>query len=96
MRRWRYFGNARRVADENQLVHAISELMDVIQDLCRFAAAFGAVGRVAWTEALVEQCADLLSHRARLVASAASTTATGGAASDGSSGDAPRGLRWTN
>ena len=55
-------GNADRARSDNRLVHAIAELMDVVRDLCRFAAAFRLLGRIAWAETMTEQCAD---HGAR-------------------------------
>jgi hypothetical protein len=61
-------GNARPVRRDNRLVHAIAELMDVVRDLCRYASAFRVAGKEAWSEALTEQCADLLLHRARIFA----------------------------
>jgi hypothetical protein len=59
-------GNGDAPSADNHLVHALAELMDVVRDLCRFAAVFYAAGSAPWAEALVEQCADLLAHRARL------------------------------
>jgi hypothetical protein len=59
-------GNDGAHSADNHLVHALAELMDVVRDLCRFAAVFHAAGSAPWAEALVEQCADLLAHRARL------------------------------
>jgi hypothetical protein len=64
----RHCGNDGSADHDNHLVHAIAELMDVVRDLCRFATAFRAVGEAAWAEALTEQCADLLLHRARIFA----------------------------
>ncbi|SRR6266496_2199528 len=61
-------GNDRAGNRENYSVNVAAELMDVIRDLCRFAGVLGIVGRSASAEALIEQSADLLVHRARLVA----------------------------
>jgi hypothetical protein len=61
-------GNGDRVRRDNHLVNAIAELMDVVRDLCRFASGFRLLGRPASSECLIEQCADLLAHRARLIA----------------------------
>ena len=46
---------------------AIAELMDVMRDLCRFATVFRMAGPDSWAETLIEQCAELLAHRARLL-----------------------------
>jgi hypothetical protein len=75
-------GNDGRRQHDNHLVHPSVELMEVIGDLCRLAAAFLLVGETAWTETLIEQCGELLAHRARLV-----TCIPGGRI---------RGPRWTN
>jgi hypothetical protein len=50
------------------IVRVIAELMDVIRDLCACSAAFSILGEHAWAAALVEQSAELLAHRARLIA----------------------------
>jgi hypothetical protein len=49
-------------------VRIVAELMDVIRDLCACSAAFSLLGEHARAAALIEQCAELLAHRARLVA----------------------------
>jgi hypothetical protein len=89
MSRERDGGNAAPALRDNDLVHAIAELMEVIRDLCRYAAAFRLVGEAAWFEALTEQCGELLAHRARLVAGLRNDSA------DGTS-QPPRGAEWTN
>ena len=61
-------GNAAACGDDNHFVHANDELMDVVRDLCRSAGALRLAGRMAWAEALTEQCAELLAHRAHLFA----------------------------
>lgn len=89
MSRKRHPGNATPVCCDNHLVHAVAELMDVIRDLCRFAAAFHLVGQVAWFEALTEQCGELLVHRARLLTGLRHGCARG-------TSNALRGTEWTN
>jgi hypothetical protein len=88
----RHRGNADRARSDNRLVHAIAELMDVVRDLCRFAAAFHLLGRIAWAETIAEQCADLLAHRARLVAG----LRRDGAIVRASMSNSQRGTEWTN
>ena len=61
-------GNDDGVTDDNHPVHAIAELMDVIRDLCRFAAVSRLAGHASCAETLIEQSGDLLAHRARLLA----------------------------
>jgi hypothetical protein len=48
-------------------VHGVAELMNVIRDLCRLAAAYEVVGLRDQVEALTEQSAELLAYRARLL-----------------------------
>jgi hypothetical protein len=78
-------GNGGRHGRENHSVHSIAELMDVIRDLCCFAAVFRLVGNAAYAETLIEQCADLLAHRARLLAAPGKTEPR-----------FPRGTPWMN
>jgi hypothetical protein len=85
-------GNAPAAPSDNYLVHALAELMDVVRDLCRFAASFRLAGRVAWAEALIEQCADLLAHRARLL----TERRRGGPPSPGGFRSPLDGSEWTN
>lgn len=89
MSRERHSGNATAVCCDNHLVHAVAELMDVIRDLCRFAAAFRLVGQVAWFEALTEQCGELLAHRAHLLTGLRHACARG-------TSKAPQDTEWTN
>jgi len=89
MSRERRPGNARPTRIDNRLVHAIAELMDVIHDLCRYAAAFRFVGQLAWSETLTEQCCELLAHRARLLTGLLQDCA-------GGTSKSMRGTEWTN
>lgn len=50
------------------IVRIVAELMDVIRDLCSGSAAFSFMGEHARAAALIEQAAELLAHRARLIA----------------------------
>jgi hypothetical protein len=43
------------------------ELLQVAQDLCVTAAALFVLGRISWAETLIEQSAELLAQRARLL-----------------------------
>jgi hypothetical protein len=49
-------------------VRIVVELMEVIRDLCGCSAAFTILGEHARAAVLIEQCAELLAHRARLLA----------------------------
>lgn len=86
-------GNADLPRRDNHLVNAIAELMDVVRDLCRFASAFQLLGRIASAEALTEQCADLLAHRARLLAG---LHGSDNVAAHARVGGSSRGKEWTN
>jgi hypothetical protein len=90
---WRPRGNGHPVRRDNHLVNAIAELMDVVRDLCRFASAFWLLGRIASAEGLTEQCADLLAHRARLIAGLREDD---DAAARARGGLSLRGTEWTN
>lgn len=89
-------GNGVRRCDDNHPVHAIAELMDVVQDLCRYAAAFSVVGRPASAETLIEQCGDLLAHRARLLDRSGDDARALRRPTDASAPAPRRGIRWTN
>jgi hypothetical protein len=89
-------GNASGVARENLPVHAIAELMDVVQDLCRYAAIALVAGQHAWAETIVEQCADLLAHRASVLARARETAQPHHRHADGLAALSPWGTKWTN
>jgi hypothetical protein len=82
-------GNARADNRDNRLVRIIAELMDVIRDLCGCSAAFSLLGEHAWAAALVEQCAELLAYRARLLAKLRADGALRGSSLS-------RGREWTN
>jgi len=75
-------------------VRLIAELMGVIRDLCGCAAAFSFLGEHAWAAALIEQSAELLAHRARLIARLRGTEASG--AQSPVRGSYSGGLEWTN
>jgi hypothetical protein len=82
---------------DNHFMHASAELMDVVRDLCRLAAAFLLIGDVAWAETLVDQCSELLAHRARLVADSHRNDAgDGGNRADGHRPRSLRGRQWMN
>jgi hypothetical protein len=81
-------GNGDLAFRDNQDVHLIAEIMDVVRDLCRHAAVFRLLGRQAWFETLTEQCGDLLAHRARLIAELREDAASMAARR--------RGVEWTN
>jgi hypothetical protein len=89
-------GNAAGVARENLPVHVIAELMDVVQDLCLYAAVSRLAGRHAWAETLVEQCGDLLAHRASLLARSREGSPSQPRRADDIAGRSLRGTRWTN
>jgi hypothetical protein len=76
-------------------VHVIDEIMAVIRDLCACSAAFSVVGEHAWAAVLIEQSAELLAHRARLLARLRGSCATDVRTLD--DGSSPSGgLEWTN
>ena len=82
---------------DNYLVPATAELMEVIRDLCRFAAAYRLVGQDVLAETLTEQCADLLAHRARLNAGSLSARSGVGRSVPGTNVALFfRGTEWTN
>ena len=89
-------GNAGVTDRENLLVRLVIELMEVIQDLCGCAAALSVVGDRPWAAALIEQCGELLAHRARLISElhAGAPVANQSPATRGSS--RIRGSEWTN
>ncbi len=90
-------GNDHGREHDNHLVHPSVELMEVIGDLCRLAAVFLLAGETAWTEALIEQCGDLLAHRARLVTRFPRRPRGDGQLTyEGRSPGRIRGKRWTN
>jgi hypothetical protein len=74
-------------------VRIISELMDVIWDLCGCSAALFLLGDHTRAATLIEQCAELLAHRARLIAKVRE-----GSGPQSSSCGPSRlgGLEWTN
>ena len=97
MRRRRLaYGNGYGGRHDNHSVHAIAELMDVIRDLCRFAAVFRLAGRISWAETLIEQCGDLLAHRARLLAGSREGARRPQPTSETNAATTPRGTKWTN
>jgi hypothetical protein len=89
-------GNDDGVTDDNYPVHAIAELMDVIRDLCRFAAVSRLVGHISCAEALIEQSGDLLAHRARLLAGSSVSARTMHPTSEANAATSPRGTKWMN
>lgn len=94
---YRASGNGGAGSRENHSVHAGAELMDVIRDLCRVAAVFLLIGRSAWAEALIEQCADLLTHRAPMVAGMrGDRVANEHGTHGGGAARFDRGTEWTN
>ena len=88
--------NGDGVTNDNDLVDAIAELMDVIRDLCRFATVFRMTGPDSWAETLIEQCAELLAHRARLLSGSREGTRAGHPTSETNAVTALRGIKWTN
>ena len=96
MRRRALPGNAAGVARENLPVHVIAELMDVVQDLCLYAAICRLAGRHVWSETLVEQCGDLLAHRARLLARSREGAPSEHRQAAAIAGLALRGTKWMN
>jgi hypothetical protein len=95
-RRGRNYSNGDGVDADNHPVHAVAELMDVIRDLCRFAEAFRLAGRLSRAETLIEQCADLLAHRARLLAGSPEGVPSLHSTSEPTAATSPRGTKWTN
>jgi len=89
-------GNAGPVTRDNHRVQAIAELMDVVQDLCRYAAVVRVVGQTARAQTLIEQCGDLLAHRARLFQRLFSDSSSQSQPADVHSRMLPRGISWTN
>ena len=89
-------GNASGMARENLPVHAIAELMDVVQDLCRYAAIALVAGHHAWAETLVAQGADLLAHRASVLARCRESAQSHHRHADGIATLSPPGTKWTN
>ena len=88
--------NGDRVTRDNDLVDAIAELMDVIRDLCRFATVFRMDGPDSWAETLIEQCAELLAYRARLLSGSREGTRASHPTSETNAVTALRGIKWTN
>jgi len=84
------------VTNDNDLVDAIAELMDVIRDLCRFATVFRMAGPDSWAETLIEQCAELLAHRAHLLSGSLEGARASHPTSETNAVTALRGTKWTN
>jgi hypothetical protein len=76
-------------------VRIAAELMDVVRDLCACAAALSLMRERSRAAALVEQCAELLAHRARLLAKLRSDPSSGGGRFDRGP-SLLRGVGWTN
>jgi hypothetical protein len=89
-------GNGHDGQHDNHSVHVIAELMDVIRDLCRSAAVFRLAGRLSGAEALIEQCGDLLVHRARLLAGSREGARRSQPTFETNAATTPRGTKWTN
>jgi hypothetical protein len=78
------------------LVRASAELMEVVRDLCRFAATSHLLGRTSWADTLIEQCAELLAHRAHSIASRRTDTMGGQGTLEALAPRLIRGTEWTN
>jgi hypothetical protein len=89
-------GNAGGRTDDNHPVHAIAELMDVIRDLCRFAALSHLAGQASCAATLLEQCGDLLAHRARLLAGSPEGVGAAHPTGEPTAAASRRGTKWTN
>jgi len=84
------------VTNDNDHVDAIAELMDVIRDLCRFATVFRMTGPDSWAETLIEQCAELLAHRAHLLSGSREGARASHPTSETNAVTALRSTKWTN
>jgi hypothetical protein len=96
MRRHLARGNGGGRQDDNHSVHASAELMDVVRDLCRSAAASLLLHQAALAETLIEQCADLLVHRARVAGAGPDDRARLGQESSPEDPNRDGGSEWTN
>jgi hypothetical protein len=72
------------------------ELLDVVDDLCTLGGLLLLSGRRNRSEALIEQAAELLAHRAHVVAVSEATATCGQSPVDASATAGPWMVRWTN
>jgi hypothetical protein len=73
-----------------------AQLLDVVEDLCRFGCVLLLSSRRDRGEALIEQAAELLAHRAQVLAVLNATTANGHAPIHVNATVAAWMARWTN
>jgi hypothetical protein len=79
------------------IVHVTAEqLLDVVEDLCTFGGLLLLGGRPDRGEALIEQAAELLAHRAHVLALSGATATSGHSSVDVKVARAAWMLRWTN
>jgi hypothetical protein len=79
------------------IVHATAEqLLDVVEDLCTYSGLLLLSGRCDRGEALIEQAAELLAHRAQVLSMSRTGNRPGRSPVDVNAADFIWAPRWTN